>query len=191
MWFWVIPLPLLTWSLFYACICSNKKRCLTRNQLFFFLPVKHYHNSTLTWFKQSQTKESKKKLPLFQQNLITHSQLGPKRSEVIGWRLATQESCTGFHFTKELSPTVLKKSPSKGQYFGFIFNTLSFFLHMQIWKSILTPFWSDYERFISACHAKEKTNLKLTFLRASSSRETLHSIYCTWIVTSQSALLFF
>ncbi|KAK7153485.1 hypothetical protein R3I93_011411 [Phoxinus phoxinus] len=50
-------------------------------------------------------------------NLITHSQLGPKGSEVIGWRLATQESCTGFHFTKELSPTVLKKSPSKGSRF--------------------------------------------------------------------------
>lgn len=50
-------------------------------------------------------------------NLITHSQLGPKGSEVIGWRLATQESCTGFHFTKELSPTVLKKSPSKGSKF--------------------------------------------------------------------------
>ncbi|XP_077096600.1 rho GTPase-activating protein 11A-like [Siphateles boraxobius] len=50
-------------------------------------------------------------------NLITHSQLGPKGSEVIGWRLATQESCTGFHFTKDLSPTVLKKSPSKGSKF--------------------------------------------------------------------------
>ncbi|XDV43823.1 hypothetical protein PO909_012226 [Leuciscus waleckii] len=50
-------------------------------------------------------------------NLITHSQLGPKRSEIIGWRLATQESCTGFQFTKELSPTVLKKSPSKGSKF--------------------------------------------------------------------------
>ncbi|XP_043088412.1 rho GTPase-activating protein 11A isoform X2 [Puntigrus tetrazona] len=50
-------------------------------------------------------------------NVITHSQLGPKRSEVIGWRLATQESCSGFHFTKELSPTVLNKSPSKGSKF--------------------------------------------------------------------------
>ncbi|XP_039525322.1 rho GTPase-activating protein 11A isoform X2 [Pimephales promelas] len=50
-------------------------------------------------------------------NLITHSQLGPKGSEVIGWRLATQESCTGFHFSKELSPTVLKESPSKGSTF--------------------------------------------------------------------------
>uniref|UniRef100_A0A8C1YKG8 Rho GTPase activating protein 11A n=1 Tax=Cyprinus carpio TaxID=7962 RepID=A0A8C1YKG8_CYPCA len=47
-------------------------------------------------------------------NVITHSQLGPKGSEVIGWRLATQESCSGFHFTKELSPAVLNKSPSKG-----------------------------------------------------------------------------
>ncbi|XP_073683307.1 rho GTPase-activating protein 11A [Garra rufa] len=47
-------------------------------------------------------------------NVVTHSQLGPKRSEVIGWRLATQESCSGFHFTKELSPAVLNKSPSKG-----------------------------------------------------------------------------
>ncbi|KAF4101820.1 hypothetical protein G5714_016620 [Onychostoma macrolepis] len=50
-------------------------------------------------------------------NVITHSQLGPKRSEVIGWRLATQESCSGFHFTKELSPAVLNKSPSKGSKF--------------------------------------------------------------------------
>ncbi|XP_057199277.1 rho GTPase-activating protein 11A isoform X2 [Triplophysa rosa] len=49
-------------------------------------------------------------------NNITHSQLGPKRSEVIGWRLATQESCSGFHFTKEsaFSPAVLTESPSKG-----------------------------------------------------------------------------
>ncbi|XP_050988557.1 rho GTPase-activating protein 11A isoform X2 [Labeo rohita] len=50
-------------------------------------------------------------------NVITHSQLGPKGSEVIGWRLATQESCSGFHFTKELSPAVLNKSPSKGSKF--------------------------------------------------------------------------
>ncbi|XP_059411487.1 rho GTPase-activating protein 11A-like isoform X2 [Carassius carassius] len=49
-------------------------------------------------------------------NVITHSQLGPKRSEVIGFRLATQES-SGFHFTKELSPAVLNKSPSKGSRF--------------------------------------------------------------------------
>ncbi len=70
-------------------------------------------NSTLT---RSQTTESKKQLPLFQQNVITHSQPGPKGSEVIGWRLATQESGSGFHFTKELSPAVLSKSPWKGQY---------------------------------------------------------------------------
>ncbi|XP_067310938.1 rho GTPase-activating protein 11A isoform X2 [Pseudorasbora parva] len=50
-------------------------------------------------------------------NLITHSQLGPKGSEVIGWRLATQESGAGFHFTKELSPAVLSRSPSKGSKF--------------------------------------------------------------------------
>ncbi|XP_016111456.1 rho GTPase-activating protein 11A-like [Sinocyclocheilus grahami] len=50
-------------------------------------------------------------------NVITHSQLGPKGSEVIGWRLATQESCSGFHFTKELSPAVVNKSPSKGSKF--------------------------------------------------------------------------
>ncbi|XP_052001421.1 rho GTPase-activating protein 11A-like isoform X2 [Xyrauchen texanus] len=52
-------------------------------------------------------------------NLITHSQLGPKGSEVIGWRLATQESCTGFNFTTEspFSPAVLNKSPSKGSKF--------------------------------------------------------------------------
>ncbi|XP_052437391.1 rho GTPase-activating protein 11A-like isoform X1 [Carassius gibelio] len=49
-------------------------------------------------------------------NVITHSQLGPKRSEVIGFRLATQES-SGFHFTKELSPAVLNQSPSKGSKF--------------------------------------------------------------------------
>ncbi|XP_052386495.1 rho GTPase-activating protein 11A isoform X1 [Carassius gibelio] len=48
-------------------------------------------------------------------NVITHSQPGPKRSEVIGFRLATQSS--GFHFTKELSPAVLNKSPSKGSRF--------------------------------------------------------------------------
>ncbi|XP_016414718.1 rho GTPase-activating protein 11A [Sinocyclocheilus rhinocerous] len=60
---------------------------------------------------------SKKQLPLFQQNVITHSQLGPKGSEVIGWRLATQESCSGFHFTKELSPAVLNMSPSRGSKF--------------------------------------------------------------------------
>uniref|UniRef100_A0A671L4H6 Rho GTPase activating protein 11A n=1 Tax=Sinocyclocheilus anshuiensis TaxID=1608454 RepID=A0A671L4H6_9TELE len=59
----------------------------------------------------------KKQLPLFQQNVITHSQLGPKGSEVIGWRLATQESCSGFHFTKELSPAVVNKSPSNGSKF--------------------------------------------------------------------------
>ncbi|XP_055028694.2 rho GTPase-activating protein 11A isoform X1 [Misgurnus anguillicaudatus] len=48
--------------------------------------------------------------------MITHSQLGPKGSEVIGWRLATQESSSGFHFTKEsaFSPAVLNESPSKG-----------------------------------------------------------------------------
>ncbi|XP_051578782.1 rho GTPase-activating protein 11A-like isoform X2 [Myxocyprinus asiaticus] len=52
-------------------------------------------------------------------NIITHSQLGPKGSEVIGWRLATQESCTGFNFTTEsaFSPAVLNKSPSKGSKF--------------------------------------------------------------------------
>lgn len=50
-------------------------------------------------------------------NLITHSQPVPKGSEVIGWRLATQESSTGFHFTKELSLPVLNKSPSKGSKF--------------------------------------------------------------------------
>ncbi|XP_042599026.1 rho GTPase-activating protein 11A-like [Cyprinus carpio] len=50
-------------------------------------------------------------------NVVTHSQLGPKGSEVIGWRLATQESCSGFHFTKELSPAVLNKSPSRGSKF--------------------------------------------------------------------------
>ncbi|XP_059375752.1 rho GTPase-activating protein 11A-like [Carassius carassius] len=49
-------------------------------------------------------------------NVITHSQLGPKRSEVVGFRLATQES-SGFHFTKELSPAVLNQSPSKGSKF--------------------------------------------------------------------------
>ncbi|XP_065131150.1 rho GTPase-activating protein 11A isoform X2 [Paramisgurnus dabryanus] len=48
--------------------------------------------------------------------MITHSQLGPKGSEAIGWRLATQESSSGFNFTKEsaFSPAVLNKSPSKG-----------------------------------------------------------------------------
>lgn len=104
------------------CICSNKKddwpETLLRSVFSVFC-----RNSTL---RQSQTKESKKKLPLFQQNIITHSQLGPKRSEVIGWRLATQESCTGFHFTKEFNLAVLNKSPSKGQCFGFLFNMQSF-----------------------------------------------------------------
>ncbi len=90
-------------------ICSNKKDDWPETLLLCL-------NSTLTWLKQSQTTESKKQLPLFQQNVITHSQLGPKGSEVIGWRLATQESCSGFHFTKELSPAVLNKSSSKGQY---------------------------------------------------------------------------
>ncbi|XP_056332717.1 rho GTPase-activating protein 11A isoform X2 [Danio aesculapii] len=50
-------------------------------------------------------------------NVITQSQPVPKGSEVIGWRLATQESSTGFHFTKELSLPVLSKSPSKGSKF--------------------------------------------------------------------------
>ncbi|XP_052009436.1 rho GTPase-activating protein 11A [Xyrauchen texanus] len=52
-------------------------------------------------------------------NVNTHSQLGPKGSEVIGWRLATQESCTGFIFTAEspFSPAVLNKSPTKGSKF--------------------------------------------------------------------------
>lgn len=85
----------------------------TIDQKHFYYQYFFCFNSTPT---RSQTTESKKQLPLFQQNVITHSQLGPKGSEVIGWRLATQESCSGFHFTKELSPAVLNKSPSKGQY---------------------------------------------------------------------------
>lgn len=109
----------LTRSLFLCMyMCSNKKDDWPETLLLsLFLSL----NSTLTWLKHSQTTESKKQLPLFQQNVITHSQLGPKGSEVIGWRLATQESCSGFHFTKELSPAVLNKSPSKGQ---FVIDTL-------------------------------------------------------------------
>ncbi|XP_062863239.1 rho GTPase-activating protein 11A isoform X1 [Trichomycterus rosablanca] len=46
----------------------------------------------------------------------SHSQPEPKGSEVIGWRLATQESIRSFHFTKDtpFSPAVLKSSASKG-----------------------------------------------------------------------------
>nr|XP_023658022.1 rho GTPase-activating protein 11A isoform X3 [Paramormyrops kingsleyae] len=34
-------------------------------------------------------------------NVISHSLLGPKASETIGWRLATQESTSSFQFTKD------------------------------------------------------------------------------------------
>ncbi|TRY83573.1 hypothetical protein DNTS_016278 [Danionella cerebrum] len=43
-------------------------------------------------------------------NLITHSHPGPKGSEAIGWRLATQESSSGFHFSKEFSSAFISKS---------------------------------------------------------------------------------
>ncbi|XP_056624393.1 rho GTPase-activating protein 11A isoform X2 [Triplophysa dalaica] len=69
-------------------------------------------------------------------NNITHSQLGPKRSEVIGWRLATQESCSGFHFTKEsaFSPAVLTESPSKGKLISKSENNLLTPDHMSLWS---------------------------------------------------------
>lgn len=112
-----------------TCLCSNKKRWLTTNAL----SIADYWACVVITQHSDHHKsiESKKKLPLFQQNVITHSQPGPKGSEVIGWRLATQESSTGFHFTKELSLPVLSKSPSKGQYiclsvYGVWFNALKY-----------------------------------------------------------------
>ncbi|KAI4902046.1 hypothetical protein NFI96_033102 [Prochilodus magdalenae] len=49
-------------------------------------------------------------------SVVSHSLPVPKGSEVIGWRLATQESVTNFHFTKDIafSPSVLKNSTSTG-----------------------------------------------------------------------------
>ncbi|XP_072545899.1 rho GTPase-activating protein 11A isoform X2 [Salminus brasiliensis] len=49
-------------------------------------------------------------------SVISHSLPVPKGSEVIGWRLATQESVTSFHFTKDtaFSPAVLRNSTSTG-----------------------------------------------------------------------------
>ncbi|XP_067223119.1 rho GTPase-activating protein 11A isoform X2 [Chanodichthys erythropterus] len=73
-------------------------------------------------------------------NIITHSQLGPKRSEVIGWRLATQESCTGFHFTKEFNLAVLNKSPSKGS--NFISKSEDNLLTPQCDSTDLRSMWS-------------------------------------------------
>lgn len=57
-------------------------------------------------------------MPLFQQSVVSHSLPVPKGSEVIGWRLATQESVASFHFTKDtaFSPSVLRNSPSTGQF---------------------------------------------------------------------------
>lgn len=55
-------------------------------------------------------------MPLFQQSVISNSLPVPKGSEVIGWRLATQESITSFHFKDAaFSPAVLSNSTSQGQ----------------------------------------------------------------------------
>ncbi|XP_036449184.1 rho GTPase-activating protein 11A isoform X2 [Colossoma macropomum] len=49
-------------------------------------------------------------------SVLSHSLPVPKGSEVIGWRLATQESVTSFHFTKDttFSPSVLRNGASTG-----------------------------------------------------------------------------
>ncbi|XP_007257984.3 rho GTPase-activating protein 11A isoform X1 [Astyanax mexicanus] len=49
-------------------------------------------------------------------SVLSHSQPVPKGSEAIGWRLATQESVTTFHFTKDaaFSPAVLRNGTSTG-----------------------------------------------------------------------------
>lgn len=55
-------------------------------------------------------------MPLFQQSVISNPLPVPKGSEVIGWRLATQESITSFHFKDAaFSPAVLSNSTSQGQ----------------------------------------------------------------------------
>ncbi|XP_037397618.1 rho GTPase-activating protein 11A isoform X3 [Pygocentrus nattereri] len=49
-------------------------------------------------------------------SVLSHSLPVPKGSEAIGWRLATQESVTSFHFTKDttFSPSVLRNGASTG-----------------------------------------------------------------------------
>ncbi|XP_026856031.2 rho GTPase-activating protein 11A isoform X1 [Electrophorus electricus] len=50
-------------------------------------------------------------------SVISHSLPVPKGSEVIGWRLATQESVTSFHFTKDtvFNPAILKNSSTSSK----------------------------------------------------------------------------
>ncbi|KAL7873487.1 hypothetical protein AOLI_G00125580 [Acnodon oligacanthus] len=49
-------------------------------------------------------------------SVLSHSLPVPKGSEVIGWRLATQENVTSFHFAKDttFSPSVLRNGASTG-----------------------------------------------------------------------------